>query len=74
MPAGKKVALVLSQGNPDAEAFSKNFEMAPLFFKKLGVEITDTLLAAGVPDAAADETLMRKAYGIGAGLAKYILI
>ncbi len=70
MPPGKKAALVFSQGNPDEQAFTKYIEIVPRFLGRLGMEITDTLLAAGIPNAAADnEALMQKAFKVGAGLA-----
>ncbi len=70
MPPGKKAALVFSQGNPDEKAFSQYIEILPSFLRRSGVEITDTLHAAGIPSAADNEALMQKAYEIGAGLAK----
>lgn len=70
MPPGKKGALVFSQGNPNAEAFIRYIENVPGFLRRLGLEITDTLLAAGIPSAAGDEALMRKAYEIGTNLAR----
>lgn len=70
MPPGKKAALVFSQGNPDEKAFSQYIEILPSFLRRSGVEITDTLHAAGIPSAADNENLMQKAYEIGAGLAK----
>jgi multimeric flavodoxin WrbA len=70
LPAGKKVALVFSQGNPDEQAFSQYIENVPSILRRQGIEITDTLFAAGVPRAADNEALMSKAFQIGADLAK----
>jgi multimeric flavodoxin WrbA len=70
MPPGKKAALVFSQGNPDEQAFTKYIEIIPGFLGRLGMEITDTLLAAGIPNAADNEALMQKAFEVGAGLAR----
>jgi multimeric flavodoxin WrbA len=69
MPAGKKAALVFSQGNPDENAFKKYIEMIPGFLRRQ-MEITDTLFAAGVPKAADDESLMQRALQIGLDLVK----
>ena len=70
MPPGKKAALVFSQGNPDEKAFSQSIEIVPSFLGRLGLEITDTLHAAGIPSAADNKDLMQKAYEIGSDLAK----
>jgi multimeric flavodoxin WrbA len=70
LPAGKKAALVFSQGNPDERAFSQYIEIIPSILSRQGMEITDTLFAAGVPRAADDEALMEKAFNIGVDLAK----
>ncbi len=70
MPAGKKAALVFSQGNPDEKAFSQYIETVPNILRRQGIEITDTLFAAGVPKAAENEDLLKKAFQIGADLVK----
>ncbi len=70
MPPGKKAALVFSQGNPDEQAFTKYIEMVPVFLGRMGMEITDTLFAAGIPNAADNEALMQKAFEVGAALAR----
>jgi multimeric flavodoxin WrbA len=70
LPAGKKAALVFSQGHPDEDAFKKYIEMVPRFLGMQGIEITDTLFAAGVSKAADDEALMQRAFQIGIDLVK----
>ena len=70
LPPGTKAALVFSQGNPDEQAFSQFIENVPGILRRQGVEITDTLFAAGVPKAADDEVLMARAFQVGADLVK----
>ena len=70
MPAGKKAALVFSQGNPDEKAFSRCVEIIPGFLGRLGLEITDTLIAAGIPSTADDKGMMQRAYEIGYNMFK----
>ena len=43
--------------------------MMPFFFEqRLGTKLVDTLIAAGISNAAGDEALMQKAFQIGSDL------
>ena len=70
IPPGKKAVLVFSQGNPDVKAFSQYIEFLPSYLSRTGIELTNTLHAAGIPNAADNNDLMQKAYQIGLDLAK----
>lgn len=72
LPKGKKAALVFSQGQPNSEMWRQSFGILEGPFRLLGVDLKDTLVAAGFREAGAvagDEALMQKARALGEGLA-----
>lgn len=64
----KKVALVYSQGNPQAEAFKEYFDYLAGGLKLLGLEVAATIVCAGANDpqkAAGDPQLRARAFELG---------
>ncbi|MDT8900035.1 flavodoxin family protein [Anaeroselena agilis] len=69
----KKTLVVLAQGNPDPGAFKASWDANAQVLKVMGLEVTDTLIAAGANDpkaAGADAALMAKAFQAGQELVK----
>ncbi|MDQ0286803.1 multimeric flavodoxin WrbA [Desulfofundulus luciae] len=68
----KKVALVYSQGNPQADAFKSYFDYLAGGLKMLGLEAVATIVCAGANDpqtALNDQQLMTRAFNVGRALA-----
>lgn len=73
IPKGKKAALVFSQGHPDRNNFQQVFDNLGVLLSMSGMELKDTLVAAGVREAGAvaqDESLMQRALALGGQLAE----
>jgi multimeric flavodoxin WrbA len=66
--AEKKVIMIYSQGNPNAQSFQASFQTNAGVLKMLGLKVVDTLLVTGgsAPSTAADNTeLLSAAYAAG---------
>lgn len=71
IPAGKKAIIVGSQGMPDPAAFAKVFEEFGESISRLGLEVKETLIAAGCNapgDVKSNTDLMEKAKNAGKNL------
>jgi multimeric flavodoxin WrbA len=66
--AAKRLIMVYSQGNPNAQAFQASFQTNEAVFKMFGLNVVDTILLAGgrAPSTAVDnKELLSKAYEAG---------
>jgi multimeric flavodoxin WrbA len=64
----KKTVMVYSQGNPNADAFKQSFEVNATVLNMLGLQVGETIIAAGSNDsstAANDKNLITKAFTTG---------
>jgi multimeric flavodoxin WrbA len=64
----RKAVMVYAQGNPDAKAFAAAFVDIALILGVMGLEIADTIVAAGANNrtaAAGDPDLMARAFAAG---------
>jgi len=72
---GKKIVLVYAQANPDGELYRQSFASLSEFLNCCGIEVLDTLVAAGVGEAGAvtnDDAFMKNARETGERLVKVI--
>jgi multimeric flavodoxin WrbA len=67
----KKLALVFTQGNPDASLFQEHFDYTKKMFQMLNFEIIDVIVVAGMREESARERegLYDSLKGLGARLA-----
>ncbi len=68
--AGKKLALVFTQGNPDRTLFKPYYDYTKAMFQKLEFNVIDLLIAAGTRStpASEDRELLSLAQGVGRSL------